>query len=100
MKGRNNGGSFKAWMCAAVLAVLVPSVAEAYFLFPTEAKEARVVFGGNEDAANFVELISTQRVDCTYDVTTNYSGITLNWDDFGTGPVSYTHLTLPTNREV
>jgi len=97
MKGRNNGGSFRAWMCAAVLAALMPSVAQAYFLFPTEAKEARVVFGGNENAANFVELISTQRVDCTYDVNTNYSGITLNFDDFGSGPVEYVDLSSYTN---
>ena len=99
MKGRNYSGSFGAGLIAAIFTVLVPSVAQAYFLFPTSAVEARVVFGGNENAANYVELISTQRVDCTYDVTTNYSGITLNWDDFGTVPVGYVNLSAYTNYQ-
>src|ERR1700690_4639338 len=74
MKGGIKGWSFKLWACAAALAAL-PVCADAYTLLPTEAKEVRTVFGGNQDAGNFVDLISTQRVDCTYDVHTNYSGV-------------------------
>src|SRR5665647_123546 len=63
------------------------------FLRADAATHRRQEIAGSDDVIGTAEILGADRLDECRDID-------INWAARDAGPVSYTHLTLPTNREV